>query len=124
MTTNQLNQAVQNGEAVALCTFWGARIESKMMRDSKSKDGAKKEGFIIHTTLMTETEPLVLQEFLKDGVDPKTWVAPAKRGDKVVARMRLGAGDFGRLQLLGVTVEKLDDVAAPAASVPSVKATR
>lgn len=91
------------------------------MRPKGQKEGERRAVNMIHTTLLTEGDPLQLQEFLPDDVKPETWVAPAKRGERVVARMRLAPGDFGRLQLLGVKVEKLEDVAAPVASVPSAK---
>lgn len=120
MTKAEYLKRAEAGEPMAICTFWGARVEPKMVRDSKDPKGPRRQAYMVHTTLLTATEPMVNSEFLADDIKPEDWKMPAKQGDKVVAKLRIGAGEYGKLTLFGVTVEPLTDVAEPATSVPSV----
>jgi hypothetical protein len=102
----ELLKKVVNGEQILVGTVHCSVLEGLSIRDAKS--GNARQAHIEKTTILTDKDACVVENWLPDGILPENWAAPAKRGERVACLVTRAEtrGGVRRLagQLLVVTV--------------------
>jgi len=95
MTKVQVDQAFEAGKILVKGTFWSGRVETRSVRDKERGGGARREAHVVHQTVMTASDPMVISRWMNDGEKPESYVAPCKQGDKcivVIAGLEMNNG--------------------------------
>lgn len=102
MKQAELNTVVNSGAIVCVATFLSGRCETISIRDKQT--GGRRAAHVVKEICLTDTDPVVVSRWLKDGEKPEDYKVPFKKGQKVVIRIRPD-GSNGIPQLNGTCEE-------------------
>jgi len=88
MKKAEILNELQKGQPLLVGSYWGGRLETIEVRDSKNLNGPKRKSHKIIHTVMTEKDPIVLTSWLPDNQKPEDFKPAADKGQQVVIRIR------------------------------------
>lgn len=106
MKQAEVQKVLDNGKVVMFGTYWSGHLEGIMVRDRTKENGPRRQSYVAREIIMTETDPVIVQRWLKDTDRPEMWRASASRGEKVVVLVQSMSTENGSVKLGGV-VERI-----------------
>lgn len=85
MKQAELTQAVLNGAILCVGSFLSGRADTIQVRDKQT--GGRREMVVARCIILTDTEPVTINEWLPDGSKADTWKVPFKKADKIVVHV-------------------------------------
>jgi|ERR1035441_351502 exosome complex RNA-binding protein Csl4 len=85
MKKAELVTAVEQGGIFCLGSFLSGRAEEIQVRDKQT--GGRRAAGVVREVMITDTEPVVISRWMKDGEKADSYHCAFKKGDKVVCRV-------------------------------------
>jgi len=99
MKENQILAAVMAGKVVCVGTYLSGKADTINVRDKKT--GAAREMVVTRQILITETEPIAVTGWLRDGEKAETFRPAAKKGDRVIVEVTKMEVNMGQVTMAG-----------------------
>jgi len=88
MKQSEVMSAFDAGEILVKGTFWSGRVEERSVRDKERGGGARRVAYVVHQTVMTAKDPMVISRWMNDGEKPESYAPPCKQGEKCIVRIQ------------------------------------
>lgn len=96
-----LTKALESGKIAMVGTYWSGRIDVVNVRDKANPGGPRRQSHVVRETVMTETDPVTVTRWLRDGDKPDMWHPSSSKGKKVVVWVQSMSSENGMIKLGG-----------------------
>lgn len=106
MKQAEVQKVIDSGKVVMTGTYWSGKLDTIMIRDRNKEGGPRRESHVAREVVMTETDPVIITRWLRDGEKPDLWQPAARRGEKVLVLVQSMSTENGSVKLGGI-VERI-----------------
>jgi len=93
------------GGIMCVGRYLAGKVEQTSVRASEA-GGPRRTAYVLRETIITDTDPVVITQWAKDGFDPNKWSFACKKDDKCLVRIT-GMTMQNGIAVLRGTVEPL-----------------
>lgn len=94
-----VNQVLAGG-IYCVGTYLSGRADTISIRDKTS--GARRPAVVVRETIITDTDPIIISQWLPDNAKAENWKPQFKRGDKVAVKVQAMESNNGIPVLRGL----------------------